>query len=111
MPQLIRNIDEIARDKKRDVLFLRFGDGFDFERLPIRRKIMSWLDENAIPYERCVACPSNIEVLSYFGEIYLDVPFDKRNAQYLKLLEYLEDGQGVMKHKKVGFYVWPYKLP
>ena len=113
MPQLIQYIDEIARDKKRDVLFLRFGIDkgilFNYERSSVRKKILAWLDCSAIPYVECSSSTSATGGDWYLGEIYLDISFDNENEKYRKLADYLEDENGVVKHKNVGFYIYPYK--
>lgn len=41
MPQLVDYIDNICRDNKRDVLFLRFGDPLDRQFPTAARKIFS----------------------------------------------------------------------
>ena len=113
MPQLIQCIDQVARDKKRDVLFLCFGIDkdilFNYKRSTIRKKILTWLDCNAIPYFECSAVTSDKSGGWYLGEIYIDIPFDTENEQYRKLADYLEDEKGMVKHKSVGFYIYPYK--
>jgi hypothetical protein len=53
MPQIIHAIDEIARAKKRDVIFVQFHNfntGFvaDYRTNPSRQAIISWLDEQGI---------------------------------------------------------------
>lgn len=114
MPQLLQYMDQIARDKKRDVLLLSFNVGqlptFNYRKIPVRKKILAWLDCNTIPYVECSICTSDVGTSLYQGEIYLDVPFDTENEQYKKLADYLEDENGVVKHKKVGFHYYPYAL-
>ena len=110
MPQLIQYLDEIARDKKRDILFLRFAKDmfFNYERSRIRKRILAWFDQNAIPYEECMEGTSDKGGGWYLGEVYLDVPFDTENEQYKRLAAYLEDDKGKVKHRNVGFYIYPY---
>jgi hypothetical protein len=104
MPQLLNHIDKICRDKKRDVLFLRFDDplGGKFPTAT-RKKIVSWLSENAIPYQDCVGYFSNSGYMSADESIYLDIPYDLDNALYQKVADYLEDTDCVIKHKGVEF--------
>ncbi|MBA9857229.1 MAG: hypothetical protein GXP07_24150 [Betaproteobacteria bacterium] len=47
---------------------------------------------------------------SYAGEVYLDVPFDRRNALYRKVQAFLEHPDGTMKFSDVGFYIVPLEL-
>ena len=104
MPQLVDYIDKICRDKKRDVLFLRFGDplGGQFATAT-RKKIVAWLNENSIPYQDCVGYFSNSGYMSADESIYLDIPYDLDNPLYQKVADYLEDADGVIKHKDVEF--------
>lgn len=110
MPQLVDYIDNICRDNKRDVLFLRFGDPLD-RQFPTaaRKKILTWLSENAIPYIDCVGHFSNSGCLSADQSIYLDIPYDLDNPLYQKVADYLEDADGVIKHKGVEFLLLTYE--
>ena len=109
MPQIIDYIDVITREKKRDVLFLTFSKRifFNYKRSTLRKRILAWLDQNNIQYEKFMAVTSDKGDCMYLGEIYLDVPFDTENEQYKKLVNYLEDDKGVVKHRNVGFYIYP----
>lgn len=110
MPQLVDYIDKICRDKKRDVLFLRFGDplGGQFPTAT-RKKIITWLNENAIPYKDCTGYFSNSGYMSADQSIYLDIPYNLDNPQYQKVADYLEDTDGVIKHKGVEFLLLTYE--
>lgn len=76
MPQLIRHIDKIAREKQRDVLFVSFDKdefpNYDYENYKIRNKIIKWLDKNNIPFEECGEFANENGWESYRGQLYLD---------------------------------------
>ncbi|USD35839.1 MULTISPECIES: hypothetical protein [Ferrimonas] len=116
MPQLIEHIDKIARMKNRDVLYLVFtnenkceddsilGDLlFDYEDHVTRASVIRWLEENNIPYQPCAGEASENGYSSYSGSLYLDVPYDENNSDFIKLSEYLENPDGTMKIKYVLF--------
>jgi hypothetical protein len=110
MPQLIENIDAIARRKGRDVLFLsfpkysRFKDRYaHHDDSKVRQRVIAWLDQAGISWQEC-AFPG---FYNYTGDIYVDVPFDTTNADYRKLAEFLETPDGKMKIEGVSFYYLP----
>ena len=107
MPQLLQHIDAIAREKNRDVLFVHFEDYEENEQNPDsnRQDVLSWLEQNNIPYEKCMGLEEEGSIDSYWGDIYIDVPFDLENEQYHILSDYLEDEEGVMKIEGVYFFV------
>mgnify|MGYP003438268611 FL=1 len=107
MPQLLQHIDAIAREKNRDVLFVHFEDYEENEQNPDsnRQDVLSWLEQNNIPYEKCMGLEEEGSIDSYWGDIYIDVPFDLDNEQYQILSDYLEDEEGVMKIEGVYFFV------
>ncbi|MCK7609570.1 hypothetical protein M0D70_09240 [Acinetobacter portensis] len=107
MPQLLQHIDAIAREKNRDVLFVHFEDYEENEQNPDsnRQDVLSWLEQNNIPYEKCMGLEEEGSIDSYWGDIYIDVPFDLENEQYQILSDYLEDEEGVMKIEGVYFFV------
>ncbi len=107
MPQLLQHIDAIAREKNRDVLFVHFENYEENEQNPdsYRQDVLSWLEQNDIPYEKCMGLEEEGSIDSYWGDIYIDVPFDLENEQYQILSDYLEDEEGVMKIEGVYFFV------
>ena len=107
MPQLLQHIDAIAREKNRDVLFVHFEDYEENEQNPDsnRQDVLSWLEQNNIPYEKCMGLEEEGSIDSYWGDINIDVPFDLENEQYQILSDYLEDEEGVMKIEGVYFFV------
>lgn len=128
MPQIIKFIDEIGREKQRDVLYLEFYPkpenmeidsyemyrkiekkifDFDFENSEIRSKVINWLNKNKISYSPCGRFSQANGIVKmqekYLGNLYLDIPFDKENTTYRKLEKYFENSDGSMKFQDVRF--------
>lgn len=93
MPMLIEYLDAIARKKGRDVLFLDFPQrknknifdlfNMDWDSVPIRKQIISWLDQNQIAWCMCAGvADENMMGGEYLGRIYVDVPFDTKDPIY-----------------------------
>lgn len=119
MPLLLQHIDAIAREKKRDVLFLGFGlrdeqhvdfDDYEPDADPARRDVMAWLVEHQISHQLC-ANVANVNCMGgWRGEIYLDVPADPQDAQYQTLSDYFETSDGVSRIPCVRLYLLPLAL-
>ena len=114
MPQILKHIDKIAREKQRDVLFIDFDremyPSYDYKNYEERKKLLQWLDKNNIPYEECGHMASEYEWESYRGQLYIDIPFDKNNEEYKNLNELLENPDGSMKIPGVNFWYLPLKV-
>ncbi len=120
MPQILKHIDKIAREKKRDVLYIVFNelkDGdtakyltYNYKKDEVRAELLKWLDENNIPFEECGAIASENGWDSYRGQLYIDVPMDEKDERYLKLNEYLEDENGDVKIEGIRYYFIPLKV-
>lgn len=121
MPQLIKHIDQIAREKQRDVLYLEFnperneddffGDNngrYSFENDSIRTKILDDLTKMGIAWMYYFPfMDENFILMGYDGQVYVDVPYDKDLPLYQKLESYLEHPDGTMRFKSVRFYIVP----
>lgn len=120
MPMLIEHIDAICRKKGRDVLYLIFSRegeedeffarGLNWENLPARKQIIDWLDENGIQWQPCGHFANENLMMSYRGQIYIDVPFALKDPVYQKLQNYLETPDGVIKFPGVKFLYLPLEL-
>ncbi len=114
MPQILKHIDKIAREKQRDVLFIEFDreiyPSYDYENYEERKKLLQWLDKNNIPYEECGPMASEYGWESYRGQLYIDIPFDKNNEEYKNLNELLENPDGSMKIPGVNFWYLPLEV-
>lgn len=119
MPQLIDYIDAIARKKNRDVLYVVFGtlagpadalvsEGhFDWEQHPSRQAIIRWLDENEISWKPCGGIARVNYMLSYKGQIYIDLPFEPSLPAYRRLEAFLEKPDGSMRLPGANFAYLP----
>lgn len=119
MPQLIKFIDALARQKGRDVLLVRFGvvdeatgpflisEDDDkphcWEDNPLRIDLISWLDARGIEWCPCGGFATENCISTYQGDIYLDVPFDKGDPVYQVLSQYLENPDETPKIPGVTF--------
>ena len=113
MPQLIDHIDKIARDKKRDVLFVIFHKdseepwNFEYHDCAAREVVMSWLTANNIPFYPCGHFARENMWMRHLGQLYIDVPFDEIDPSYQKLKNFLENPDGTMKISGVEFCYLP----
>lgn len=108
MPQLLKHIDQIAREKQRDVLTIEFHDkasGFklDYHQNESRKIILDWFIANGIPHYECGPYASETRMESYRGQIYIDVPYDKSDPLYQKVESFLENPDGSMKFERAWF--------
>lgn len=84
MPQLLEHIDKIARDKKRDVLYIEFNEtqgktdiknyfSYDYETDTKRIDFIKWLNDNKVPFEECGPIARENGWESYRGQLYIDI--------------------------------------
>lgn len=113
MPELISHIDAIARQKGRDVLFVRFGElsehcfplwvlsrdenPYDWRTDPNRFELISWLDARRVGWSPCGYFADENVMLGYWGDIYVDLPFDTADPSYHELASHLEYPDGSRK--------------
>ena len=76
---------------------------FDYEANPSRRNVLSWLEESDIPFYPCGNFAKVNSMISYMGQICLDVPYDTSDSTYQKLEGYFENTDGTMKFSGVRF--------
>jgi hypothetical protein len=112
MPQLIRTIDEIAREKHRDVIFVQFHNfstGFvaDYRTNPSREEVISWLDEQRIAYIPCGGFDSGGIVEGYDGELYIDVAIDADDENFFKLSERFLGADGTRRYENAWLFFLP----
>jgi hypothetical protein len=126
MPQLIEYIDAIARQKQREVLFLTFDadDYFelgeeideedlvqfeetDWEKSPVRQMVIDWLNEKKFAWQPCAGPASENCIDGYTGHIYVDVPYDETNPDYMTLRDFLEHPDGKLRFEGMAFYRLP----
>ena len=95
MPMLIKGIDQIAQEKGRDALYLRFiGSELgasSYKDLPARAEIIEWLDASGIAWSPCADPSEMTGYLSYQGHIYVDVAYEPGEKRYEDLCYFLGD--------------------
>lgn len=119
MPMLIEHIDAIARKKQRDVLYVTFhpiksSDNrilhftpFAWEQDTKRQEVCKWLSEHHIHWQICGHIANENSMISYQGQIYLDVPYDNNDSLYALVRDYLEYPDGSQRFETVGFWYLP----
>lgn len=111
MPQLIEHIDAIARREQRDVLYIEFHDAegrpVEFHALPLRRRLIEWLDGEGIGWRPCGDVASVRRLRGYEGRLYVDLPFVLDHPGFRKLQAYLEHPDGRMRFSEATFCVLP----
>ena len=112
MPQLLLTIDEIAREKQRDVIFIQFHNfstGFvaDYRTNPSREAIISWLDEQGIAHIPCGGFDSGCIVEGYDGELYIDVAIDADDDNFCKLSERFLGEGGKRRYENAWLFYLP----
>ena len=113
MPQLLKTLDDIAREKQRDVLCVMFFD--PKKRIPknlnpakrkLRAALIEFLDQHSIAWSECFDSASpNLLIYPYLGSIYLDVPHDLADPAYRLIADYLETPDGEPRTKDIRFGV------
>ena len=121
---MIKHIDKIAREKNRDVLFIRFFPTSDDKHHNLNivqdednnftisfggnkyiNEILNWLTNEEIPWQFCFSSRcEGVLVESYNGYVYIDVPYDRNNPIFIKINNYLENPDGSVRWKNVGYY-------
>jgi len=85
------------------VLYITFhlGSFFDesamsyhWQEDPVREMICTWLTERNLPWEFCAEIANENLMISHRGQIYLDIPYDESNPDYIFACDYLENADG-----------------
>lgn len=97
MPVLIKHIDAIARQKNRDVIYVRFDSikTLDFlfsgeeelwfyENLKQRKILIRWFKYHNIKWEPCADFASENIMNAYCGQIYIDIEYNEYESIYQK---------------------------
>ena len=122
MPQLLEHIDAIARQKQRGVLYVEFHplaldpkageslseqDVWAWKTMPIRQKIIDWLDAQGIGWQRCGHFADVGLMMGYRGQIYIDLPFDESLPAFQVVQNFLELPDGSMRFPEATFSFCP----
>jgi hypothetical protein len=115
MPMIIDHIDAIARKLQRDVLCVTFTpqnseddlsnrNRYNWKEDKLRQTICNWLTEQNISWKPCQHFANEDFMSRYQGQIYLDVPYDETDPLYILVRDYLENPDGSMRYRTVGFW-------
>ena len=111
MARILKHIDQIGREKNRDVLFVQFNKKvfpkYDYNNYKNRTELLTWLDKNNISYEDCFGIASDNGFESYRGQLYIDIVFDETLDSYNLLDNYIEPQDGVLRFEGIGLWVLP----
>ena len=111
MPQIIQHIDKISRDKGRDVLYVTFDNNifsdYNWETWQARKEVIEWFEDNNVKITPCAGFASEYSLEAYRGQFYIDVPYDKKEPDYIKICEYLENKDGSPRIPGVIFCYLP----
>ena len=110
MPELIKHIDAIARQWRRDVLYLEFHPreraarrAYRYEDDTVRRSLLGWLAAHGHDWQRCGPYAQPGSMQRYQGQVCLDVAFDENLPKYQQLRDHLEFPNGNMRLVGVRF--------
>lgn len=116
MPQLIRTIAEIARERQRDVLYARVPPNstplFDtgWELIEARDRLIEVLSREHIPWEECMDWSPHLVVAPYDGSIFIDVPIDVADHKFQIVCSVLEYADGEPRFSDYRLYIFPLSL-
>lgn len=114
MPRILKHVDQIAREKNRDVLYVAFDneiyDDYDYKEWVSRTQLIQWLENHQISYIECSHMASENYMESYRGEIYIDVPYDENNPTYIQVKDYLENPDGSSRISGLIFHLLPLEI-
>lgn len=117
MPMIVQHIDAIAPQKWRGVLLVEFhsageaddDDLFpdalvrDWQTLPVRQQIIDWLEAHGIGWSPYGHFADESLMMSYRGQIEIDLPFDRDLPAYKALEAFLENPDGSMRPSNTAF--------
>jgi hypothetical protein len=102
----LRTVDQIAKEKHRDVVYVAFAshtvdwhhpEPYWTSNTHPRHKITEWLKANNIQWEDCYEFkhPTLHEI--YPGHFYIDIAYDLNNPKFQALVSFIEDEHGNVK--------------
>ncbi len=108
MPKILKHIDQIGREKNRDVLYIEFDRkvfaGYRYQNYQNRAELIEWLKTNDIAYEECFGYASDTGDESYKGQLYIDIPFDETLEKYNLLNNHIELKDGELRFEGIGLW-------
>ncbi|TLS78353.1 hypothetical protein FE236_00960 [Mariprofundus erugo] len=116
MSVCVQSIDQIGREKSRDVLMVTFTppgtsnhaythDRFDWEQCNTRNEFIAWLESHQVDYRWCYGFWSDgLLSAPYQGHIFIDVPHDKKNEQYKLLDAWFPDDEHYPSNARMWYF-------
>lgn len=109
MSIIIKPIDQLAREKKRNVLYMGFpevsGRGVLFRpHSPQRDIAIAWLEARQIAYDPCGLEASEDVMAPYLGHLYIDLPYDSDHPLCDELFDRFEHSVGLTKEPSYSLY-------
>ena len=115
---MIESIDAIARRLQRDALMLVFCNGravvslrtepmdLRWQQDPARIRILAWLDGEGIGWSRCLPfLLDGFREVRYQGHVFIDLPNQREDLRYRRLLAQTEARRDDGSHDGVGLFV------
>ena len=102
----IQHLDQIAREEGRDVIGITFinkgiGCANDYKGWPERIDLLEWFEENDIIAYPCADVADEGCMTAYNGQLYIDIPVDETDPDYIKIQKHLKNTDGTMRHPDV----------
>ncbi len=82
-------------------------DDHECETWQVRKEIIEWFEENNIKIIACGDVANEFGFESYRGQLYIDVPYDENEPDYIKVRDYLENADGSFRIPGVLFCYLP----
>jgi len=102
----IQHLDQIAREEGRDVIGIIFINketrrSNAYKSWPERNDLIAWFEENGITAYPCTEIADECCMTAYQGQLYIDVPVDETNPDYIKIQKHLKNPDGTMRNPDV----------
>jgi hypothetical protein len=113
MPMILQEIDEIARQLGRDVLFVSppIDDDWITKSAPgvpqkLRSRIRAYLRADGIAFTACFG-PSirGLILRPYRGEMHIDIPNDPADERYRQVCSFFENSDGSPRFRNAILYL------
>jgi hypothetical protein len=114
---LLFHIDQIARVRRRNVVWIAFeyDSPGGVENMPrsmkiIRNKIVGWLEKQKISYEPCFGIFDGALEERYRGDLFVEIKVRIKDPYFIELEKIIENEDGSPKVDGVLMYILPRKI-
>jgi hypothetical protein len=76
---------------------------YAWEDSPVRMNLIAWLNAHGVGWEPCGDFANTNMIVSYRGQIYIDLEYNSENPSYCSLERYLELPDGGMRYEDATF--------